>query len=283
MMHLRMGQRIGAALLCICCGGLILGIDPLSAYQPLKTRSLMTEVKVIAHRGASGLAPENTMAAFEKAIQLKADYIELDIQISKDNQLVVIHDTTVDRTTDGSGEVKRFTVNGLKRLDAGSYYSSSFAGERIPTLEEVLGQVSGRIGVVIEMKQPSMYPEMVELLADQLIKRGLGKPQNEEIIVQSFDIQSLQIFHERLPNVPLGILVGKDYPGLRVQEIKQFADFASFVNPHQSLVDEGLVELVHGYGMKLYPWTIRKANQVDPLLNLEVDGLVTDYPQYIDN
>jgi glycerophosphoryl diester phosphodiesterase len=282
MMNLRMGQRVVIVVLSICCVGLLLGIDPLSAYQPLNKHSIPPELKVIAHRGASGIAPENTMAAFEKAIQLQADYIELDIQISKDDQLVVLHDRTVDRTTDGTGEVKSFEVNELKNLDAGSFFNSSFAGERIPTLEEVLGQVSGRIGVVIEMKEPSKYPKMVESLVNLLIAQGLDKPENEEIIVQSFDVKSLQAFHKRLPHIPIGILIGKDQDEIGTEEVKDYAAFASFVNPQQSIVDEALVELIHGYGMKIWPWTIRKADQVDPLLNLDVDGLVTDYPNYFD-
>lgn len=100
----------------------------------------------IAHRGASGYAPENTFAAFDIAAEMNADFIELDVQLTKDGQIVVIHDDKVDRTTDGSGFVKDFTLKKLQSLDAGSWYGAEFKGERIPLLEEVLKRYHSKIG-----------------------------------------------------------------------------------------------------------------------------------------
>lgn len=107
---------------------------------------------IIAHRGASGYAPENTIAAFDLAVKMNADMIELDVQLTKDRQIVVIHDDRVDRTTNGSGFVKDFTLEELQKLDAGSWYGPAFQGERIPTLEAVLKRYHKKIGLLIELK-----------------------------------------------------------------------------------------------------------------------------------
>ena len=153
------------------------------------------DVETIAHRGASGYAPENTMAAFEKAVDMKADYFELDVQMTKDGKLVVIHDTSVDRTTDGSGMVKDLTLEEIHNLDAGSWFGEEFANERIPTLGEVLDEFRGKSGILIEIKSPSLYPGIEEKIAAELSARNLDKPNNNKIIVQSFDQESVQIFH----------------------------------------------------------------------------------------
>src|SRR5438067_2355598 len=118
---------------------------------------------LIAHRGGSLEAPENTLAAFRHAIELGMRYVELDVQMSRDGELVVIHDETVDRTTGGHGPVARLTFEELHRLDAGSHFGPEYAGERIPILREVLELCADAgVGVVVEIKSPSLYPGMVE-------------------------------------------------------------------------------------------------------------------------
>jgi glycerophosphoryl diester phosphodiesterase len=114
--------------------------------------NMESSVEIIAHRGASLLAPENTMAAFEKAIDYGIDRIKFDVQLSKDSKLVVIHDHTVDRTTNGSGYVKDFTLRDLKKLDAGSWFSEEFYREKIPTFNEVLKKYSGKVNFLVEIK-----------------------------------------------------------------------------------------------------------------------------------
>ncbi len=116
----------------------------------------------IAHRGASALAPENTMAAFAMAVELGADAIELDLHVSRDGELVVIHDHTLDRTTDGEGPVHTRSLQELKRLDAGRWFGESFAGQRIPTLAEVLDRFSGKIPLALEIKAGSAFFRGIE-------------------------------------------------------------------------------------------------------------------------
>src|SRR3954452_5816424 len=117
-----------------------------------KSNGELRKVHIIAHRGASGYAPENTIAAFDKALEIKTDYIEIDVQRSKDGKLVIIHDHKVDRTTNGTGYVRDLTYEQLKRLDAGSWNGPQFSGEKIPSFEEILDRYHGKIGILIELK-----------------------------------------------------------------------------------------------------------------------------------
>ncbi|MCA0988442.1 glycerophosphodiester phosphodiesterase [Guptibacillus algicola] len=234
----------------------------------------------VAHRGASGYAPENTMAAFEKAVDMKADLFELDVQLSKDGEVVVIHDTSVDRTTNGTGKVKEHTLEELRSLDAGSWFDESFTGERIPTLGEVLDQYRGKIGILIEIKSPSLYPGIEQKVADELKERNMHKPTNNKIIVQSFDHDSVQTFHNILPSVPVGVLV---YNPTHLTDIslKEFSRYAEYVNPGKSLVDEEVVDRIHDYDMDIHPWTARDRESVEALKEAGVDGIITDYPDYM--
>ncbi|WP_028785041.1 glycerophosphodiester phosphodiesterase [Thalassobacillus devorans] len=239
------------------------------------------QVLNIAHRGASGYAPENTMAAFEKAVDMKADMFELDVQMSKDGELVVIHDTTVDRTTDGTGSVKNLTLEELKSLDAGSWFGETFAGETIPTLGEVLDEYRGKTGILIELKSPSLYPGIEQKVADELKARKLDKPENEKIIVQSFDHESVRKFHDILPEVPAGVLLGYNPDGISDEQLERFQKYADYVNPSKSMIDASLVERIHDFDMKTHPWTVRDRESANFLLEVGADGIITDYPDYV--
>lgn len=252
--------------------------------QPIAVMAAPSEktdrVDTIAHRGASGYAPENTMAAFRKAVKMKADYIEIDVQATKDGKLVVIHDTTVDRTTEGTGKVGSFTLDEIRQLDAGSFFGPDFAGERIPTFEEVLDEFRGKTGILIELKAPELYPGIEEQVAAALSERNMDKPKNEKIIVQSFNFDSMKTFHELLPDVPVGVLTSnKD--DLTDEKLAEFATYANYVNPTQKLVTEELVNRIHDLGMQISVWTVRKPEEVEPLLEAGVDDIITDYPDYV--
>lgn len=145
----------------------------------------------IAHRGASGHAPENTMAAFEKAFEMKADYIEIDVQMTKDGELIAIHDTTVNRTTNGTGSVGDYTLEEIQQLDAGSWFGQEFVGERIPTFEEIIDTYRGKIGLLIELKSPELYPGVEEKVAEALMERNMHKPNNEKKLLSSRLIMNL--------------------------------------------------------------------------------------------
>ncbi|MCR8658571.1 glycerophosphodiester phosphodiesterase [Paenibacillus endoradicis] len=236
-------------------------------------------VQVIAHRGTAGYAPENTMASFERAIEMNADYLELDIQLSKDNELVVIHDSTVDRTTNGSGAVKDFTLEELQSLDSGSWFNEKFEGQRIPTLGEVLAVCRGKIGVLIETKWPYLYSGLEQKLADELASYHMHLP-TERVIVQSFDQNSVKRFHAIMPQIPIGVLV-EDEAILAEDKLTELAEYVAYVNPALELVTGEAIERIHSRGMKIFPWTVRSRNVIQPLLKLGVDGVITDYPDYL--
>ena len=235
----------------------------------------------IAHRGASGHAPENTMAAFEKAFEMKADYIEIDVQMTKDGELIAIHDTTVNRTTNGAGSVGDYTLEEIQQLDAGSWFGQEFAGEQIPTFEEVIDTYRGKIGLLIELKSPELYPGVEEKVAETLMERNMHKPNNEKIIIQSFNHASVQQSKALLQNIPHGVLAGTSWANVTDEQLAQFTTFADFFHPNMSIVTDELVDRVHIAGMKIYPYTVRTQEQANNLFERNVDGIITDFPEYV--
>jgi glycerophosphoryl diester phosphodiesterase len=238
------------------------------------------KIIVVAHRGASGYAPENTIAAFNKAIELEADYIELDVQMSKDGELVVIHDSNVTRTTNSNGEVRELSSKELKELDAGQWFHQKFTGEKIPTLQEVIRECKGKIGLLIEIKNPNLYPTIAESLATELKKHHLNFPQDAEVIVQSFDFELLQKFNQIAPDVPLGLLVKYRVQGISHVQLKEWSTLVQYINPNKALVTKKLVKRIHNNKMKVFPYTVRDKKSIKSLMDAKVDGIVTDYPDY---
>ncbi|QKI83800.1 glycerophosphodiester phosphodiesterase [Kroppenstedtia eburnea] len=271
-------NRPGILLLAVI---LLVGLHPGQAAADPKGKTPSKFINV-AHRGASGHAPENTIAAYDLAVKMKADYFEVDVQRSKDGRLVIMHDTTVDRTTDGTGNVKDLTLAQLKQLDAGSWFSPTFAGEKIPTLEEVLDRYRGKgIKILIELKDPSLYPGIEQQVAKALSERKLDK-RKDKVVVQSFDLESIQRFHQVLPRVPIGVLASYgDYKetGVTDEHLRSFAAYADYVNPNKDLVDADLVQRVHRHGMKILPYTVRDRTAADLLFTAGVDGFITDFPE----
>lgn len=251
------------------------------AFAAEPTTGELRQFDTVAHRGAAGYAPENTIAAFDKGLEMKADYIEIDVQRSKDGQLVVIHDTTVDRTTDGTGKVGELTLEQLRSLDAGSFKGEQFAGERIPTFDEVLDRFHGKIGILIELKAPELYPGIEEAVAGELKERNLDKPQNNKIIIQSFNFNSMKKMDALLPEVPIGVLTSSR---LHITDLalEEFAAYADYFNPSYGLVSKELVDKVHNLGMEIQSWTVRSPEAAQFLIDMKVDGIITDYPDYVD-
>ncbi|MCM3722946.1 glycerophosphodiester phosphodiesterase [Solibacillus isronensis] len=239
------------------------------------------QVSNVAHRGATAYAPENTIAAFDLAVDMKADYIEIDVQRSKDGELVLIHDTTVDRTTDGTGKVGDLTFKQLRSLDAGSWKGEQFTGEPIPTFEEVLDLYRGKVGILIELKAPELYPGIEEQVAAALIERNLDKPQNEKIIIQSFNFESIKKMDQLLPQVPIGVLTS-NRADTTLEALQEFSTYSDWFNPSYGIVTEELVNQVHSLGMQIGSWTVRSQEAADFLFEMGVDAIISDYPDYVD-
>jgi glycerophosphoryl diester phosphodiesterase len=222
---------------------------------------------IIAHRGASGDFPENTLAAFRAAIDAGAQMCELDVQLSADGVAMVIHDDTVDRTTDGRGAVGAMSLAELQRLDAGRRFGAAFAGERIPTLEEVLVLVKGRCALNVELKGAGVESEVCRLLRahDALT----------ETIVSSFQWQSLAAARELEPALRLGVLADRRADAMLEAAIELRA---TSVNPRYDMVRPALVEGAHRAGLKMLVWTIDKAARMRQMMAMGVDGIMTNYP-----
>ncbi|WP_313799308.1 glycerophosphodiester phosphodiesterase family protein [Cytobacillus sp.] len=239
------------------------------------------QVDNVAHRGATGYAPENTIAGFDLAVEMKADYIEIDVQRSKDGETVVIHDTTVDRTTDGTGKVGDLTFEQLRSLDAGSWKGEQFAGEPIPTFEEILDRYHGKVGILIELKAPELYPGIEKQVAEAIKERNLDKPQNEKIIIQSFNFESMKKMDQLLPEVPIGVLTS-NLKDTTAEALQEFSTYADWFNPNYGIVTKELVNQVHSLGMQIGSWTVRSQEAADFLFDMKVDAIITDYPDYVD-
>lgn len=242
-----------------------------------QAKSMLT----IAHRGASGYAPENTLASFDKAMDMKADFIEIDLQLSKDGRLMVIHDDSVERTTNGKGNVRDLTSQELQALDAGSWFDPVFAGERIPTFDEVLDRYPQKCGLLIELKSPALYPGIEQKVYDALASRGLIENREPKIIVQSFDTNSMKLFHDIAPTVPIGVLVKFTPKGISNAQLEEFKKYANYVNPNKRLVTKKLISRIHAHDMKIIPYTIRDRRSANAFLQLDLDGITTDFPDYI--
>jgi glycerophosphoryl diester phosphodiesterase len=251
----------------------------------------------IAHRGASGGSPENTLAAFAAAIEAGAQMCELDVQLTRDGAVVVMHDDTVDRTTDGRGAVCAMTLDELKRLDAGVRFGAQFKGERIPTLAEVFALTDGRCGLNIEIKAASTTPARVEGIS----RKGLGtegagaNPVSgqsaicalvcEQILahralatamVSSFDWAALAIVRHLEPRVRIGLLSSK-WPARLVGAA--FEMRADAINPRSDIVTEDLCIAAHQRNLSVYAWTVDEPAEMRRLIAYGVDGIMTNYPE----
>lgn len=221
--------------------------------------------KIFAHRGANADAPENTMAAFQLALDLGADGIELDVMLSKDHEIVVIHDDTVDRTTNGTGQVSELTLAELKKLDAGD-------GEQIPTLEEVLTQFGGKFQINIEMKN---YSTLFDSLPVDVAKLVSKHHLEDSIQASSFNPFNFHRFHRLLPTVPLGMLT---FPGKARFFAYRFFRYDA-LNPYFQDVDESLVKGLHARGKQVNVWTVDEAADIRHMAKLGVDTIITNNPK----
>ena len=225
-------------------------------------------VYVIGHRGAAGHAPENTLKSFNKAVELGADMVELDVHLCATGAPVVIHDDTVDRTTDGSGRVRDLSLDELKALDAGD-------GERVPTLVEVINEMSGRAALNVELKGLGCVDRVHEVISDAVDD---GLVSHDGLLVTSFHLGMLEWMRALSDDVRLGVLVG-DAPG-KVLEFAQRVEAYS-VNPYHKRMNLEFVSMAHGLGLKVYPWTVNEPGDIARAKAMGVDGIISDYPERV--
>ncbi|WP_245208035.1 glycerophosphodiester phosphodiesterase [Sediminibacillus dalangtanensis] len=246
----------------------------------------------ISHRGASGYAPEHTIAAYELGVEMKGDYIEVDLQMTKDGELIAMHDETVDRTTDGTGRVGEMTLEEIKQLDAGTWFNEQYpelakpeyAGLEVPTLREIFDHFGKSKHYYIETKSPDVYPGMEEKLVDLLEDYKLtgvnGRSSN--VIIQSFSQESLLKMDEINPDIPLVQLISRpDQEG--TSGLDEIAEYAIGVGPSFNRIKQmengaNYIRQVREKGLLIHPYTINTEEDMRLALEWGVTGVFTNYP-----
>ncbi|OEU88407.1 glycerophosphodiester phosphodiesterase [Streptomyces abyssalis] len=271
---------------------LTLTASPAQAAPRQDTKSNKSPVTV-AHRGASGYAPENTLAAVSKADKLGFDWVENDVQRTKDGELVVMHDTTLSRTTNAESlypkrspwKVSDFTAKEISRLDAGSWFSDDYAGEKVPTLEQYLRHItkSGQ-KLLLELKAPELYPGVEAQTLRELRSEGWldSSHLKSKLVIQSFNANSVRTTHVLNSGVKTGFLGNP-----KVSELDSYAQFTDQINPTHSTVTKDYVKAVHarkgplGKQMQVFTWTVNDASTARTVDKAGVDGIISNFPDVV--
>jgi len=234
-------------------------------------------MEVIAHRGASAYAPENTMTAFEMALDMGAKAVEFDVQMTLDGQLVVIHDDYLDRTTSGSGLVIETPYTSIKDLDAGIWFGTQFAGEKVPLLKEVLLLLKAKVKIHLEIKKISWETRSIEEDIYQMVK-ALGML--DQVVFSSFDHRCLNYLEDTY-GVAIGVLTQSGL--INPTEYLEVAGLRAFsYNPLSTFVDEKLVTECHQKGLKVYTYTVNRPCLAEGLAQMKVDGIFSNYPDILE-
>jgi len=230
---------------------------------------------IIAHRGASAKAPENTLTAFKLALEMGADGIELDVMLTKDEELVVIHDDTVDRTTNGSGRVSEFSYNTLRDLDAGTAYSPEFQGEHLPTLAEVFEQFGGKMLINIELKN---YASPFDPLTERVIDLIEGFNLVDSTMLSSFNPFNLSKAFKKNPTITRGLLTfPKALGSLLRGPLGRIFPYDA-LHPYYSDVTERMIKKMHRIGRQVNVWTVDDPVELRLLASMGVDMIICNDP-----
>jgi glycerophosphoryl diester phosphodiesterase len=231
---------------------------------------------VLAHRGDMAHAPENTLPSFQMAVQKGADGVELDAKLTADGHVIVIHDPTLDRTTDGSGRVASSTLESIRKLDAGSWFGDVFRGAQVPLLEEVFETVGRKKLINIELTNYSTPGDGLVQKVCELIRRHQVQ---DQILFSSFFAANLRKASRTLPEIPRALLA---MPGLRGAWARSFGFmFGNYqaLHPHISDADRQQVQRIHRLNRRVHVWTANSREEVTQLREWNADGIFTDDPQ----
>lgn len=233
-------------------------------------KNAMVHPRVIAHRGASAYAPENTLAAFRRAVELGASAIETDLRLTRDGKFVLLHGARVSRTTDGHGNVDRMAFDALRKLDAGSWFGKEFAGEQIPTLEEAL-ELTTRLDVWLYLGLKTGIEGPVAFALVDALRRSRRM---DRVVLLSYDPAALALLRATDPRVLTALLVGRIGP--TIGPAKRAG--AQLLAPRHRRVTGRMVRRAHEAGLGVVPWTVNTRREMRRLLGLGVDGIMTDWP-----
>ena len=275
---------------------------PTAGADPDKGATTDSTVLNIGHRGASGYAPEHTITAYDLALEQGADYIEIDLQMTKDGVLVALHDDTLDRTADApegvperfcSGPVIKRTLEQIKQCDVGSWFneaypeyaSDEYVGLQIPTLEEIFQRYGTSVNYYIETKNPEAAPGMEEELLRLMEVYKLTDPaeDNWQVLIQSFSAESLMTIHEMNEDLPLIQLFSSTETSRTIQDqLDLVSTYAVGIGPSMTDVDAALVEAAHALCLDVHPYTVNEKADMRALIDLGVDGMFTNFPDRLE-
>jgi glycerophosphoryl diester phosphodiesterase len=228
----------------------------------------------IAHRGASGHAPEHTFAAYDLALEMGADYIEQDLQLTSDGVLVCMHDDTLERTGGRPDRIDSLPLAALEQVDVGSWFDARFADARVPTLEAVFRRYGHDARYYIETKDPDTADRMEERLVELLREHDLSG----RVFIQSFSAQSLRKVRALDPSLPLIQLIGHRGSAAIRDRLDEFAEYAFGVGPHKRSADAELIDAAHARGLHVHPWTLDEPEELERARELGADGAFTNFP-----
>jgi glycerophosphoryl diester phosphodiesterase len=232
----------------------------------------------IAHRGLSSRYPENTLAAFRAAIDAGAGMLELDVTLTRDRRLAVIHDSTVNRTTNGRGRVNTMTMAHLHRLDAGGWFAERFAGEPVPSLEQVLDAVRGQVLLNIEIKPEAFEPRAPhDAVERQIVEMVTERQMTTDVLVSSFAWRVLARVRALSANLAIGLLSELPADERLIYWFRRLDGFSW--HPDYRVVSRSQVKLLQGFGARVYPYTVGGRIDTAALLAMGVDGLIVDDPR----
>jgi glycerophosphoryl diester phosphodiesterase len=235
----------------------------------------LTSPIVIAHRGDKTHAPENTLAAFMMAAENGADAIEFDTKLTADGQVIVIHDRTVDRTTNGTGKISKLPFAAIRNLDAGAWFSGAFRGERIPTLDEVFETVGRRLHINIELTNyATPGDDLVGKVVELILKHNL----QEQILFSSFFPYNLKKVRSLLPKVPRGLLTMRGSKGFLGRALGWRGDYFA-LHPFFTDTTPELIKQVRATGKRVHVWTVNAEEDLKRMISLGVDAIITDDPK----
>ncbi len=238
--------------------------------QPERTH--VTRIINCAHRGASAHAPENTLSALELALKMGATMAEVDLQQTGDDQLVLFHDDNLERTSDGNGPLWKQSLAELKRLDVGGWFGAQYLGETMPTLEELIAAVAGRLVLNLELKLHGHERQLDTLVASRLS----ALPTGADFFVTSFDHDLVDRVRGLLPGLPGGYIVGRGgwHDGLLLRQ-------GGVLSLERTLATADRVEKIHEAGKQVHVWTVNEDEEMRRLQNLGVDALITNFPDRV--
>ncbi len=230
---------------------------------------------VFAHRGACAYAPENTLASFQLACEQGAEGIELDVKCSADGEVIVLHDQTVDRTTDGSGDLRNFTLQQLRKLDAGKHFDEKFSGEKIPTLREVLDHFGTKIKINIELTNYATSGDELVTLVVSLVRQFQLE---EQVMFSSFNPWNLRKARSLCQVIPNGLLALDGKGGWWARTGLSFFVPHEALHPYSSDTTELMVQHEHDAGRRVHVWTVNDEEEMRRLYGWGVDAVFTDDP-----